>query len=211
MTALPRLQFLTLGASPLSHPEQARAACRGGFRWVQLRAKGLSRRDWSRLAREVAAVCRDHGATFTVNDSPEVAAEVAADGVHLGRDDASPASARALLGPRALVGVTLNAPADLARLAEGRPDYVGAGPFRATSSKPGHAPVHTADSLAALVRSARLPAYVIGGVTAADLPTLRDLGARGVALSAAVALAPDPEDVARRLVAAAAEAWGDLS
>lgn len=211
MTVLPRLQFLTLGASPLSPADQARAACRGGFRWVQFRAKGLALPEWRRLAGEVAAVCRDHGAILTVNDSPEVAASAGAAGVHLGKGDAEPVAARALLGPRALVGVTLNATADLARLAKGRPDYVGVGPFRATASKPGHAPVHTAASLGALIRAASLPAYVIGGVGADDLPGLRALGARGAAVSAAVALAPDPEDAARRLVAAAAEAWSGLS
>lgn len=211
MTVLPRLQFLTLGASPLPHADQARAACRGGFRWVQLRAKGLDLPEWKRVAAEVAAVCRDHGALLTVNDSPEVAAEVAAAGVHLGRDDVSPAVARALLGPRALVGVTLNSPADLARLAEGRPDYVGVGPFRATGSKPGHAPVHTPASLAALIRAAAPPAYAIGGVGVDDLPGLAALGAHGAAVSAAVALAADPESAARRLVAAAAEAWAGLS
>jgi thiamine-phosphate pyrophosphorylase len=211
MIPFPRIQFLTLDASPLGHPAQALAACRGGVRWVQFRAKGLDVSAGKRTAREVAAVCRDHGARLIVNDSPELAAEIGAEGAHLGRADAPPAAARALLGAAALVGVTLNDPGDLARLAEGRPDYVGVGPFRATASKPGHAPVHTPGSLAALIRAAGLPAYVIGGVTAADLPALRDLGAHGAAVSAAVALAPDPAAAARALVSAAATAWGDLS
>jgi thiamine-phosphate pyrophosphorylase len=110
-----------------------------------------------------------------------------------------------------LLGVTLNEPADLDRLADGRPDYVGVGPFRATASKPGHAPVHSPQSLGALIRAAALPAYVIGGVSAADLPAIRALGARGAAVSAAIALAPDPAEAARGLVSAAAAAWGDLS
>lgn len=211
MAGLPRLQFLTLDASPLTHVEQARAACAAGVRWVQLRAKGLPPVAWESAAREVAAVCRDHGAILTVNDSPAVALASGASGVHLGRADAGPAAARAALGPGALVGVTLNAPADLARLGEGRPDYVGVGPFRATASKPGHAPVQTAESLSSLIRAAGLPAYVIGGVVAADLPSLRLLGARGVAVSAAVALAQDPARAARELLAAVEAAWGDLS
>lgn len=211
MTPLPRLQFLTLDGSPLTHADQARAACAGGVRWVQLRAKGLAFAEWVALAREVAAVCREHGARMTVNDNPDVAAAAGADGAHVGRADPLPGRARPLLAPGALLGVTLNAPADLARLSEGRPDYVGVGPFRATASKPGHAPVHTPESLAALLRAAALPAYVIGGVTAADLPAIRSLGAHGVAVSAALALAPDPTEAARRLVAATAAAWGDLS
>lgn len=211
MRPLPRLQFLTLDAAPLGHAGQVRAACEGGAGWIQLRAKGLGLADWIRLAREAVAICRDHGAWLTVNDNPSVAAAVGALGVHLGRTDPSPGRARALLGPAALVGVTLNHPDDLARLAEGRPDYVGVGPFRATASKPGHAPVHTSASLASLVRAAALPAYVIGGVAAADLPGLRALGAHGAAVSAAFALAPDPVAAVRRLTEAAGLAWGDLS
>jgi thiamine-phosphate pyrophosphorylase len=211
MGPLPRIQFLTLDAAPLGHADQARAACQGGVRWIQFRAKGLGFPDWKRLAAEVAGVCRDHGAWLTVNDNPEVAAQVGATAVHLGRSDLPPAAARALLGDTPLLGVTLNDASDLARLAEGRPDYVGVGPFRATASKPGHAPVHTPGSLADLIRAAGLPAYVIGGVTAADLPLIRSLGAQGAAVSAAIALAPNPVAAARELVAVAAEAWGDLS
>lgn len=211
MRPFPRIQFLTLDAAPLGHADQAKAACQGGIRWVQLRAKGLGLPDWKRLAAEVARVCRDHGAWLTVNDNPEVAAEVGAEAVHLGAADFSPSAARALLGDKALVGVTLNRPADLARLAEGHPDYVGVGPFRATASKPGHAPVHTPGSLADLIRAAGLPAYVIGGVTPADLPLIRSLGAHGAAVSAAIALAANPAAAARELAAAAGNAWGDLS
>lgn len=209
MRALPRIQFLTLEASPLAAARQAELACAGGIRWVQLRAKGLPGPDWVALAREVAAVCRDHGALCTVNDSPEVALAAGAHGVHLGRDDAAPARARGLLGADALVGVTLNTPADLDRLRQGAPDYVGAGPFRATSTKPGHAPVHSAESLGALVTSAGLPAYVIGGLRIGDLPAARAAGARGVAVSSALALAPDIRAAAAEWVRAAAACWGD--
>ncbi len=198
----PRLQFLTLDSAPLGHVEQARLALAGGVRWIQLRAKGLDEAAWTGLAREVGALCRAAGATFVVNDSPRVAAAADADGVHLGPADPSPAEARALLGPRATVGVTVNFSAHLGRLREARVDYVGVGPLRATSSKPGHAAPHTEESLRSLIAAAGLPAYVIGGVTAADVPRLRGCGAHGVAVSGAIALAADPEAAARALVAA---------
>jgi len=206
---LPRLQFLTLDAAPLGHAEQARLACAGGVRWVQLRAKGLGPDDWESLAREVAAVCRASGALFTVNDSPAVAAAVGADGAHLGRADVPPAEARRRLGPAALVGVTLNSPADLPRLAGGSPDYVGVGPVHPSATKVGHAPVLGDAELGALVASAALPAFGIGGVTAdpADLLRLRALGLHGVAVSGALARAADPAAAARRLVAAVERAW----
>lgn len=206
---LPRLQFLTLDDPGIGHREQARLACSGGVRWVQLRAKGLDLPAWEALAREVAAVCRDAGALLVVNDSPAVAAAVGAAGAHLGRADAAPAEARRLLGPRALVGVTLNSPADLGRLAAGSPDYVGVGPFRPTATKPGHAPPLSDESLRALAAAAALPAFAIGGVTAdpRDLLRLRGAGLHGVAVSSAIARARDPEEAARRLVAAVDRAW----
>ncbi len=204
---LPPLQFLTLDGAALGHVAQARAAAEGGVRWVQLRAKGLGRAEWTALARETLAVCRDLGARLVVNDSVDVAEAAGADGVHLGASDASPAEARRRLGPAAWIGVTLNRPADVARLAQGAPDYAGVGPWRATATKPGHAAPHDADSLRALVAAARLPAFAIGGVRAEDFPELRALGAAGAAVSAAIARDPDPRAAAERLAAAARAAW----
>ena len=120
----------------------------------------------------------------------------------LGPEDATPAEARRELGEAAIVGATLNFPAHLARLGATRVDYVGVGPFRPTTSKAKLAPVHSADSLAALIAAAApRPAFAIGGVVAADFPALRALGAYGIAVSGAIALAADPEAAARALVA----------
>lgn len=207
MSPLPRLQFLTLDGHSCGHVRQADLACAGGVRWVQLRAKGLAEPEWIALARDVAAVCRAHGAICTVNDSPVVARSAGADGVHLGKDDADPGSARALLGPDALLGVTLNHLSDTARLRAGAPDYVGVGPFRATATKPGHAPVHTAASLRELVAAAGRPAYAIGGLALADLPAARAAGARGVAVSSAIARAPDIRAAAAEWVRAIEACW----
>jgi thiamine-phosphate pyrophosphorylase len=198
----PRLQFLTLDASPLTHRAQALAALEGGVRWIQLRAKHLSEDVWVAEASAIAELCRDYGATFVVNDSPQVALRAEADGVHLGGDDASPAAARALLGDFAIVGVTLNEPAHLSRFAGVRVDYAGVGPFRHTASKQKLAAIHTPASLAALIAAAPLPCYAIGGVTAADWPAARALGAHGIAVSGAIALADDPISAAKTLVEA---------
>jgi thiamine-phosphate pyrophosphorylase len=200
----PRLQFLTLDASPLAHRAQALAALEGGVRWIQLRAKHLREDVWVAEATAIAELCRDYGATFIVNDSPQVALRAEADGVHLGGDDASPAEARRVLGDFALVGVTLNEPAHLARMQGVRVDYAGVGPFRHTASKQKLAAIHTTESLAALIAAAApLPCFAIGGVTAADWSMLRSLGAHGIAVSGAIALATDPVSAAKALVEAA--------
>ena len=201
----PRLQFLTLDAAPRAHREQARAALEGGVRWIQLRAKHLPAEAWVAEAVAIAELCRDFGAMFVVNDSPEVALRAEADGVHLGGDDASPASARALLGEFAIVGVTLNKPDHVARFAGVRVDYAGVGPFRHTLSKQKLAAVHSPDSLAGLIAAAApLPCFAIGGVTAADWTAVRALGAHGIAVSGAIALADDPISAAKTLVEAVA-------
>ncbi|MFM7742039.1 MAG: thiamine phosphate synthase [Verrucomicrobiota bacterium] len=201
----PRLQFLTLDAASRTHREQARLALEGGVRWIQLRAKRLPAEAWVAEALAIAELCRDFGAVFVVNDSPEVALRAEADGVHLGGDDASPAAARALLGESAIVGVTLNEPAQVARYAGVRVDYAGVGPFRHTLSKQKLAAVHSPESLAALIAAAApLPCYAIGGVTAADWPALSALGAHGIAVSGAIALADDPVSAAKTLVEAVA-------
>ena len=203
MAGLPRLQFLTLDASPLGHRDQALAALQGGVRWIQFRTKTLPEAAAIEEAARIAELCRDYGATFIVNDSPRIALAAEADGVHLGPDDPSPAEARQLLGAYAVVGVTLNFPAHLERLRGAQVDYAGVGPVRATASKAKHAPVHTADSLAELIAEASpLPCFAIGGVTAADFPALRVQGAHGIAVSGAIALAIDPTAAARALVAA---------
>ena len=199
----PRLQFLTLDAAPRAHREQARAALEGGVRWIQLRAKRLPAEAWAAEAMAIAELCRDFGAVFVVNDSPEVALRAEADGVHLGGDDASPAAARALLGEFAIVGVTLNEPAHVARYVGVRVDYAGVGPFRHTLSKQKLAAVHSPESLAGLIAAAApLPCFAIGGVTAADWPAGRALGAHGIAVSGAIALADDPIFAAKTLVEA---------
>ena len=212
MRSLPAVQFLTLDTSAHTPVEQAELACQGGVRWVQLRAKGLSLDAWILLASRVVAVAHAHGAICTINDSPEVALASAADGVHLGKNDPSPAAARKLLGPHKLIGVTLNSLDDLWRTAEGAPDYVGVGPFRSTLTKVGHAPVHTETSLRDLIAAAGpLPAYVIGGVTAADFSLLKKLGARGAAMSGTIARAAEPLSAAKIIAAAGQICWGNQS
>ncbi|MFN5058242.1 MAG: thiamine phosphate synthase [Verrucomicrobiota bacterium] len=199
----PRLQFLTLDAAPRAHREQARAALEGGVRWIQLRAKHLADEAWVAEAVAIAELCRDFGAVFVVNDSPEVALRAEADGVHLGGDDASPAAARTLLGEFAIVGVTLNEPAHVARYAGVRVDYAGVGPFRHTLSKQKLAAVHSPDSLAGLITAAApLPCFAIGGDTAGQSAAVRSLGAHGIAVSGAIALADDPVSAAKTLVEA---------
>ena len=81
-------------------------AIAGGARVIQYRDKKHVAADRTRQAGELASLCRKHGALFIINDDVELAQQVRAAGVHLGREDASLAQARAHLGSQAIIGVS---------------------------------------------------------------------------------------------------------
>jgi thiamine-phosphate pyrophosphorylase len=179
---------LTQDGLAIGHVEQAQRLCAAGARWIQLRMKGAAPEHWRATAAEVATICRAHDAVCIVNDSVEVALAAGADGVHLGREDLDWPAARAQLGPDRLIGGTVNdaTGAERARAA-GCLDYVGIGPLRFTATKRKLAPVLGLDGIRSLVPLlGNLPAWVIGGVEAADLPSVRAAGAAGVAVSSAL-------------------------
>jgi thiamine-phosphate pyrophosphorylase len=143
---------------------------------------------WLATAREVVAICRAHGTICIVNDSVDIALAAGADGVHVGRRDLDFREARRQIGPRAILGGTVNDAADADRvLAAGCLDYVGVGPLRFTATKQNLAPILGLEGVRSLVdRLDGLPVWVIGGVGADDLPALRSAGAMGVAVTSAL-------------------------
>src|SRR5439155_375479 len=113
-------------------------ALQGGASIVQLRDKGVyTPEERSEAARGVRSLCDRHDAPFLVNDDPELARRFRADGVHVGRQDPSPRTARLVLGPRSIVGVTVygNAGEEEAAAAAGA-DYMAVGPFSPSPTKP---------------------------------------------------------------------------
>jgi thiamine-phosphate pyrophosphorylase len=182
------LMAITQNAGPLGHAEQARLLCAAGVRWIQLRMKDEPRDSWLATAREVAGICRAHGAVCIVNDSVEIAIESLADGVHLGRTDLEWTEARRLLGPGRIVGGTVNYLHEAEKAAAAAClDYVGVGPLRFTRTKKELAPLQGHDGIRALVsRLGGIPAWAIGGVEAADVPALRQAGVAGVAVCTAL-------------------------
>jgi thiamine-phosphate pyrophosphorylase len=183
------LYAVTPGGLPdavlLDRVEQALDA---GVRLLQFRAKAADPGTQARLdqAHAVAARCRARGATLIVNDDPALAAAVDADGVHLGRDDGSVQAARALLGPRRLIGISCYdslARAQSAR-AEGA-DYVAFGSVYASSVKPDavRAPLAL---LAHARNSIPLPVVAIGGIDLTNAAEVLRAGAHSIAVISAV-------------------------
>ena len=196
---------LTQDGLGLSHPEQARRLCAGGARWIQLRMKGADRVQWLHEARQCAAACKAHGTLLVINDSVDIALESGADGVHLGGKDGNWREARHRLGPDRIVGGSINFTEDARRaVASGCLDYVGVGPLRFTPTKRDLSPVLGTKGVTELIAAlGGIPAWVIGGITPADLPELKRAGAAGVAISSYLYRTGAIEENLRELV----EAW----
>lgn len=182
-----------------SHLEKFLDACMaGGIDIVQLRDKHLEARALVERARVAARVCRDHGVPFILNDRPDLALDVGADGVHVGQDDASPRLARRILGAGALVGLSTHAPAELEASASEPVDYISAGPVEPTPTKPGR-PGTGLEYVHLAVARATVPVFVTGGVTPEAIPPLGGAGARRFVVVRYVTESDDPRGAASRL------------
>ncbi len=187
-----RLYVITPDAEPARVLELASAALRGGADVIQLRHKSLPRGELLTLGRELRSVVRD--ALLIVNDHVDIALLSGADGVHLGPDDITPASARKVAGDRLLIGVSASSPDGVPPQA----DYVGCGPAFSTPVKP-HKKVIGPQGVAALGRAVKVPVFAIGGVDESNVGQLVAAGVRRACVIRAVSEAPDPERAARRL------------
>ena len=165
---------------------------------VQLREKGMDRETLRWEALEIRAVCRRYGVPFLINDAADLAAEVGADGVHVGQQDMSPQQARAVLGPDGIVGVSAHTVEEArAAQAEGA-DYLGVGAVFATGTKENTTPVDY-DTLKEICAAVNIPVVAIGGVGRDNLGTLAGSGIRGVAVVSALYAQPDVRAAARSL------------
>jgi len=175
---------------------RARMALEGGAGLLQYRAKGRDPAAALDQARSLAAECRRTGALFIVNDSVELALAAGADGVHLGRDDAGIAAARARL-PAGIVGASCYADPEGARAAAAAgADYVAIGSVYPSRTKPAavRAPL---EAIAAAGRASGLPVAAIGGITPANAAALVHAGADMLAVISALFDAADVRAAAR--------------
>lgn len=213
MTCRDSIQGLYVITTPLNGGGEAlvaatEAALRGGARVVQYRDKGDDAERRRREAEALRVVTHRAGAVFIVNDDVALAADVAADGVHLGRDDGHVRDARRRLGQQAVIGVSCYN--ELERgdgaLAEGA-DYLAFGSAYPSPTKP-NAPRAGPDLLARARQRFDVPLVSIGGITAENAAALVRAGADAVAVISAVYAADDPAVEAAALVRGCAQGRG---
>jgi thiamine-phosphate pyrophosphorylase len=183
----------------------AAAAAQGGVTIVQLRDPDATTRELIAAAEALQAVLAPHGVPLVINDRVDVALAVGTDGVHLGDRDMPAATARRLLGPGRIVGVTVHDAAEARAVDTGIADYAGIGPVFTTTTKTEARPAIGVEGFRALRRLVPLPAVGIGGIDSARTADVIAAGADGVAVVSAICAAPDPEAAARAIAAAVAE------
>lgn len=167
-------------------------ALAAGVSVVQLRDKQAGGATLLAQARELRTLCHAHAVPLLVNDRVDVALAAGADGVHLGQDDLPAAEARKLLGPSAIIGVSVRTPSDVARAVAAGASYVAANGIWATGTKTDFGEPLGLAGLAALVAASRLPVVAIGGIGAHNARQVAAAGAAGIAVVSAIMTAGDP-------------------
>ncbi|RPJ33108.1 MAG: thiamine phosphate synthase [Verrucomicrobiaceae bacterium] len=185
--------ILDLGYTPLEKAGTTAAALlEGGADLLQLRAKDHDTATIRSVAKTLIPLCHAAEVPFILNDFPELAAELGADGVHIGQDDGPLAHAREIMGPGKFIGRSTHS-LDQARaaLAEGF-DYIGFGPLFPTPTKAGRPGIGLQD-IAAMEREvgSRIPAFCIGGIKRANLTEVLAAGARRVVIVSELLTAAD--------------------
>lgn len=182
----------------------ARRVVEGGATLVQLRDKQNETKIMVEEARAIKAALAPLAVPFVVNDRVDVALAANADGVHVGPDDMAVEDARALLGPDAIIGLSVKTVAQAEAAPVGRFDYAGIGGIYATLSKEQKSAPIGPDGFARVAGALRrrapvLPICGIAGIDAGNAAAVIAAGADGVAVISALSLAPDPAAAARAL------------
>jgi len=180
----------------------AKAAAQGGASAVQLREKTMSDADFVTLGRRLKRELDPLGVPLVINDRIDLVHAIGAQGGHIGQGDIPVAVARDLLGPKAVLGLSIEHEGQCAGVDWSMVDYVGAGPIYATDSKADHARPIGLDGLARIRESCACPIVAIGGIGVADVPDLRAAHVDGMAVISAIAHAPDPKTAAHILATA---------
>lgn len=169
---------------------------KAGVTCVQLREKGAEDALILQEARELKALCHRYGVPFLVNDRPDLAQAVGADGVHVGQEDTGLTEARNLLGPNALLGGSAHTVEEALAAQAAGADYLGCGAVFGSGTKHNVSQMPL-ETLTAICQAVDIPVVAIGGVSLDNLPLLADTGIAGVAVISGLFAAEDKTEAAQ--------------
>lgn len=172
---------------------------KGGVSCVQLREKDISTRLFVQEAQKINKLLEPYKIPLIINDRLDVALACGADGVHIGQDDMPYAFARKILGPKAIIGLSVETWADVEEAQRLDVNYIGVSPVFATPTKTDTKGAWGLTGLARIKAFSRHPLVAIGGLNEANLRETIAAGADCLAVVSAICAAPDPETAARKL------------
>ncbi len=185
-----------IGKKSLS--QKVQEVIEGGATFIQLREKNLNQADLLLEAKEIQALCKKAHIPFVINDDVQLAKEIDADGVHVGQEDMEAASARELLGPDKIVGVSAQT-VEQALLAEKMgADYLGVGAVFPTNSKDDAEDV-SYETLKAICEAVSIPVIAIGGIHKDNVLQLKGSGIVGIAVISALFSQEDSRQATQEL------------
>ena len=198
---LPRL-YVILDAALITSSETdcAKSLAEAGVRLLQYRNKSASARQYLDSSRQLAELLKPTGASFFVNDRPDVAYLADASGVHVGQDDLDVEQARRVVGPDKLVGVSTHNLEQFETAAASSADYIAVGPIFSTSSKANPDPVVGLELLRRVRALTDKPIVAIGGISLERAASTIEAGADSVAVISGILSAPDPAERARQYI-----------
>lgn len=190
------LQFITNTESSVSVSDQIKAFIKGGGRWVQVRMKDASDEEITKVIEEIKPLCIETETFLILDDRVELAKTLDVGGVHLGKEDMLPSKARMILGPAAVIGVTANTIDDVKAVRSLDIDYIGIGPFAQTSTKKNLSPILGIEGIKSICTQMNdleinISHVAVGGIKREDVAALMEAGVNGIAVSGAIANAPD--------------------
>jgi len=177
----------------------AREALAGGAKIIQVRAKNLAKPEFRELARSIASLCKENQALLIINDYVDVALEVGAAGVHLGKDDISIAEARRL-APDLIIGRSTHSLEEALEVAKQGVDYLAFGAIFPTTTKGRPTPIQGVDKLREVCSRVKKPVVAIGGIHRDNLPEIKKAGASAAAFISEVVCADSISDRVAKLI-----------
>jgi thiamine-phosphate diphosphorylase len=190
---LPPLYLITEKTPQKSHQEIVSEAIKGGIKFVQLRDKKISDREFFHLANQIREITQVAKVIFIINDRVEIAAKVGADGVHLGQQDLGVKEARKILGSDKIIGVTCKNFHQAEQAEKEGANYLSFGPIFPSPTKPSAGPILGLDFVPLAKKKFQLPIYGIGGITLERIPACFHAGLDGVAICSALTRHPEIE------------------
>ncbi|HWD87022.1 MAG TPA: thiamine phosphate synthase [Mucilaginibacter sp.] len=194
-----KFHYLTQDLPHRSHVDQAHIACGSGANWIQYRCLIKTDDELIKEISEIAAICDDWGVTLIITNHYHLLGLVDAQGVHIEDFDADFNAIRNEIGDDKTLGASATNIESLRRVqATGAVDYCGYGPFAHTNTKPNNKPLLGVEGYQALHgENIEIPVIAVGGIQLADLEPLLQTGIHGIAVSAAINLAPNPATALR--------------